>query len=410
MKKSHSGFTFVELIVVLVIITILSTIGFVTYESYLWMGRDTTKISLIKDMHSSFGTYWLKSRIPLPENKVDISASGTVFAYQWDFTEETANTIGFKWNPYDDSLEIYPSYMLLNNQKDVQILHYLEDPQTIQQALVSNTYAFTDYQQLYPRVIGKALGIMMDSDTQQPLHLIDSVSASWNYDVVTGTGQLRAYYSQSEYYEENISRIIPDKSCKRILELWWSQGNWVYTINPTWNSKMRVYCDMQTDWGWWTFFGFYDNSSDDADAHDFFSADIWSYNTDREDNDISFAIDIGDFWYTEMMVSLDNKSIMTALGNDKLLFLSFPLWNTWFNNGPIPCIWLSSSNYQYKLSPSQEYTNGTSNICDSTRWYLRNQSNSGYLTLFHQTANGNYWWAWMWWNNSWGHDGWWYIR
>jgi len=68
--------------------------------------------------------------------------------------------------------------MLLNNQKDVQILHYLEDPQTIQQALVSNTYAFTDYQQLYPRVIGKALGIMMDSNTQQPLHLIDSVSAS----------------------------------------------------------------------------------------------------------------------------------------------------------------------------------------------------------------------------------------
>lgn len=264
MKKSLSGFTFVELIVVLIIITILSTIGFVTYESYLWMWRDTAKISLIKDIHSSFGVYSLKSRIPLPENRVDITASGTLFAYQWDFTQEVANTIAFKWNPYDDNLGIYPSYMLLENQKDSQILHYLEDRQSIQWAFVLNSYAFTDYQQLVPKVMWKALWIMMDSETQEPLHLIDTVSVSWSYDVVTGTWELRAYYSQSEYYESDMDRIIPDKDCMRILELGWSIWSGVYTINPSGVNKVRVYCDMLTDGWWWNLIVNNDNSDDES--------------------------------------------------------------------------------------------------------------------------------------------------
>jgi hypothetical protein len=47
--------------------------------------------------------------------------------------------------------------MLLSNRKDAQILHYLEDPQSIQTAFIHDTYAFTDYQQLFPKVTGKAL-------------------------------------------------------------------------------------------------------------------------------------------------------------------------------------------------------------------------------------------------------------
>jgi len=44
MRQNKSGFTFVELIVVLVIIAILSTIGFTVDESYLSTGRDTKRI------------------------------------------------------------------------------------------------------------------------------------------------------------------------------------------------------------------------------------------------------------------------------------------------------------------------------------------------------------------------------
>jgi len=251
MQKISHGFTFVELIIVLVIIAILATIGFVSYESYLWVWRDTAKISLIRDIDTSFKTHGLKSNIPLPKNKVDITSSGAVFAYQWDFTEETANTIWFKGDPYDNSLDIYPSYMLLKNRKDTQILHFLEDPQSNQISLVNNSFAFTDYENLYVKVIGKALGILVDSETQEPIHLIDSLSYLGSYDIVNGTWSLRGYYSQQEYYEENLQKIVPNTNCKRILELWWSKGDGTYMITGISGKKIKVYCDMTQDgWGW----------------------------------------------------------------------------------------------------------------------------------------------------------------
>lgn len=241
----------------------MSTIWFVSYESYLSTGRDTAKISLVKDINTSFGTYWLKSRIPLPENKVDITASWAVFAYQWDFTKQIADVVWFKWDPYDDNLDVYPTYMLSLNQKDTQILHYLEDPQTLEAKTILETYAFTDYQILYPKVIWKALGIMIDEETQKPLHLIESVASAGDYDVINGTGSLRAYYSDREYFEGEMGEIIPDKSCLRILELWNSKWDVVYTINPTGTKKVRVYCDMRTEWWGWTIIVNNDNKDDE---------------------------------------------------------------------------------------------------------------------------------------------------
>lgn len=249
MQNKRSGFTFVELIIVLVIITILATIWFTAYESYLSVWRDTAKISLLRDIQNSFASYSLKSRIPLPDNSIGITASGATFAYQWDFTDDIAWSISFKWDPYDDLFSIYPTYILSDNRKDFQLLHYLEDSQSIQSFI---PHSYSNYQELHPKVLWKALGIMMDEDTLEPIHLISSLAASWSYDVVSWTGSFRAYLTQNRYHEGSMIRIIPNSSCLRISELSRSRWDGIYTINPTWGESISAYCDMSTDWGWWT--------------------------------------------------------------------------------------------------------------------------------------------------------------
>lgn len=41
--------------------------------------------------------------------------------------------------------------------------------------------------------------------------------------------------------------IVPNASCKRILELGNSNGSAVYKISPTGVGSIQVYCDMETD-------------------------------------------------------------------------------------------------------------------------------------------------------------------
>ena len=42
-------------------------------------------------------------------------------------------------------------------------------------------------------------------------------------------------------------------NCNTILTSWWSAWDWIYTIDPENNwTWFDVYCDMTTDWGWWT--------------------------------------------------------------------------------------------------------------------------------------------------------------
>ncbi len=265
MRQNKSWFTFVELIVVLVIIAILATIGFTVYESYLGTWRDTKRIVTLQGIHQSLSTFSTLSKLPIPENKVSLEASSKVFAYQWFITNEMANLIWYKWDIFDTEYETYPTYSLNSNRKDFQLLNFVEDNASLQ-SFVSQTHAFVDYETVFPITIWKPLWILLDSQTSAPIQTIDSYLSAWKYDIVTGTWTFLAFKSSNDFYEvnsTNILSIIPNQSCKRILEMWKSTGDGVYTISPNWVTQIQVYCDMRTDGGGWSILVNNDNSDDE---------------------------------------------------------------------------------------------------------------------------------------------------
>ncbi len=254
MRQITSWFTLTELLISTTIIAILVIVGFVSYTSYFDTWRDTNRIVQLNEIKDGLQLYTAKSKLPLPDAYIKIEASGSLFAYQWYLNEDIMDTIWYTWWWKDQEYKIYPTYMLTSDRRDFQLLTYISDSSYLSSG-VSQTYAnISDYTILYPKLVGQPLWILIDSVTNAPLQENTIVSATGSYDIVTGTENLKAYYTDSEYIKSSDSLIpmLPNQSCKRILDTGKAKGSKVYTINPTGSQKIRVYCDMDTDGGGWT--------------------------------------------------------------------------------------------------------------------------------------------------------------
>ena len=188
-----------ELIIVLVILTILATIGFTVYESYLGTGRDTKRIADLRGLQQSLSSYALQSKLPLPEDFIEISAGTNTLSYHGDITDTIAKTTGFKGEIYDAEYALYPVYVVSENRKDFQLMTFLEDRASMMTSIPSS-YAFVDYQQLFSATIGKPLGVFLDDELSEPIHRIQEYSSDENYDILTGTGSFEIVMSDTKKF------------------------------------------------------------------------------------------------------------------------------------------------------------------------------------------------------------------
>lgn len=256
MKAKFKAFTFVELIVVLTIIAILATIWFTVYESYLWVGRDTNRIVQLKDIHSGLTIHSTTNRLPLPDKYTKVKSWTNTLFYQWNISDAIIKTIKYNGWWRDVDLDIYPTYALSKNKKDFQLLWFLEDAESIvyNNIFSKSQAASANYATLFPKTIGAPIGIMLDSSNQTPLQETDIPIVN-EYDILTGTGELRIYYTDKDFFDTswgNIFDIIPNRSCKRINDMWKSKWNDFYIILPDGINAKKVYCDMDLDGWWWT--------------------------------------------------------------------------------------------------------------------------------------------------------------
>jgi prepilin-type N-terminal cleavage/methylation domain-containing protein len=257
MIKSNKGFTLVELIVVITILAILSTIWFIAYNSYLTWARDSNRVWQLAAINDWLEIYRTNNDIPLPENSVEVRANWTVIWYQWYMWKNNLETISYsKWwiDPKDDT---YFTYYVTSDLKYFQLLAYLEDSvnkQVVKNELLNKTNAIS-YTSRTPTVYGKKLWILTESWTNAPIQEVSIIKTAWNLDIATTTWTYVANYTDIVSISWTWSSLVAsvyNASCNRIKETWWAKWDGLYTINPSWTNPIKVYCDMTTDWWWWT--------------------------------------------------------------------------------------------------------------------------------------------------------------
>jgi hypothetical protein len=194
-----------------------------------------------------------------------------------------------------------------------------------------------------------------------------------------------------------MSRIIPDKSCLRILELWGARWDWVYRISPFWAEKINVYCDMSTQWGGWTLVLNYLHQWGTNP-----SLNILTNSLPLQNSTILWSDESGSvyWWHTsnQLLDSFDFEELKfywITSNHDRVMHFSTTSCIDYFRTGTWNCSGISENFTPQKGHTSVFPTSGSSFF--SNQWDLA-------MTNFPFFISGNY----HWWirgiNNRWEVD------
>lgn len=255
-------FTIVELIVVISILLILWTIWFVSFSNFSTDARDANRIQQVRRIVSGLEVYSRNQSLPLPDQMVTIYASWSVIAYQWYAWKNVLNKIWYEKWWVDPKDKLYFTYITDKKRKNIQLLTFLESEDN-NQVFIPTANA-KDYSKRVAYTKWKKIGILTDKLTKAPIQeninlvttWLDIVTTTWSYTAIfTSTEEISWTWTTLSVLNNYItSWLVVRKSCKEILLNDPSVLNqdWYYFINLDWITNFPVYCDMTTNWGWWT--------------------------------------------------------------------------------------------------------------------------------------------------------------
>ncbi len=253
------GFTLVELIVVITILSVLATVAFISFQGYTSSSKDSVRLTDMKNIAKSFEINRTKDiDFLLPDNKVDIYASGILLQYQWELS---TNILEKNLNIFDgwlDPVTQKPYWYAVNLQRNkFQVIWFLENFESLWNIYSSKTFA--NNTQKYAKWFGDNLAILLDKDTHEviidenSIQQIDIVNTTDEYEIIIG--KKRRGNLQNDTIIRN--EILPNTSCQKLFDAW-KKISWEYTISPNGKENIQVYCHM-TDTAGWTLLAVYDS-------------------------------------------------------------------------------------------------------------------------------------------------------
>ncbi len=428
MIKNIKAFTLVELIVVLTIVTILSTVWFVAYTDYLRWVRDSSRIQQMTEMHKSFVLYATRSRLPIPSSSVWVVYGSSQVWTQWYADSQVLEVIKYSDGWFDPKTKSPYTYFMSQDRKSAQLLWYFEERQVNSLLTMQSVQAEQIYDSLYPQVVWAELGVLLEQETQRPIHELLSLQGISTLDIESYTWALISYASNSSTLSwtwTSLVSVVPKLNCKKLLSVLGSAENGIYKINPTWIKQIEVYCDMEADGGWWTFAGFIDNDmvSDDIS----FVNSVWIYDSNRADDNIWYLLDMDELKHTEILW-VYNPDISIANNSNQLIQAKYDIWFPWLYSWPVtPCtsFFDSTWNLMYRTNVNDTYSVSTREECNATTWWFRPSDNSSFIFRLRNSLDGAWIGSWAAYDSrtwgitntsdpdydvSWWHDVWIYVR
>ena len=247
----NKAFTLVELIVVITILAVLATVAFISFQGYTSSSRDSVRLADLKNISKSFEINRTKGiDFPLPDKKVDISSSGTIFQYQWELSQ---NILEKDLNIFDwwvDPLSGDNYWYAVNSARNkFQIIWFLENQDSVANISINTTFA--DNSDKYVKSSWDKLWILLDETTNEIISdenntlEIDIAHTSINYNVsIEG--------ENFELQEWGLGIMIKNSSCKALKQNNPSLPSGEYTIFPDGKNELTVFCDMETSSEAWT--------------------------------------------------------------------------------------------------------------------------------------------------------------
>ncbi len=358
MHKKTKAFTLVELIVVIVILSILATIAFLSFGSQSSSARDSTRLSDITQISK-----WLSvnatttSVYAIPDKKIGIYSWSTLLGYQWEAWDSVKNVLKATSETFKDPLDkVNYTYSTNAARNKHQVLAFLENSNSISISLTPDTTTNAiSYTSRYPYSKWDAMWIILSwsttSNSYTPIQDISTIQTSTWFDITNTTVNtwMTAFVSNTvtstwvnvgwlAWFNSSTNKIT---SCKWLLDSW-VNSSWTYLINPTWNSSFQVYCDMSTDWGWWTLISKFNSNNSDISwnmltssdiSNTWWNSDVWNVN-----------------WNWKYLLRYSSQNFKEFITNVNWVNMSKTTYSTWWSIFDVSLVWTYFNPWTWKTT------------------------------------------------------------
>lgn len=237
------GFTFIELVISITIVAVLSVLWFVSYSKNLEDSRDSQRKSELSWVASGLKLHKTKRwEFPMPWNKFNITNIWYISAYQWKLDENLIISTIDKI-PLDPFVNIPYTYSITSNKQEFQLVASLEN-NWINKSLIIGNYKTVSKNILPTIVLAMTYSWSVEVNswiviwaTNRTKFIFDNSIHNLPYtftypfapytDGISFTGLVSeassTWWQNSDY-----------RSCFEIIGDWKFIGTWEYQINSWW--------------------------------------------------------------------------------------------------------------------------------------------------------------------------------